>query len=157
MVGEEAEIRAGAVLDCYSWVDVAAIVGTDALLTNRASVGARAVVGDRCIIAAHICERSRVGAGSRVFGSLIHRQLNPTTAWDAPESQEQSPTLEEDVFVGWGASVVGGVVVGPGSYVCAGALVTQDVKPGMIVFGVNGICRPEDWPGPLGESPFFDR
>jgi hypothetical protein len=36
-------------------------------------------------------------------------------------------------------------------------VVTRDVEPGMIVSGVNKVWRPDEWPGPLGKSDFFDR
>jgi serine acetyltransferase len=53
--------------------------------------------------------------------------------------------------------VIGGIVVGSGSYVCAGAVVTKDIPRGVIVSGVNRISTPDEWHGPLGKSDFFPR
>lgn len=96
-----------------------------------------------------------VGSGCRVFGDLIHRQLDPTRPWDAPDAREDSPSVEDGAFVGWGATVVGGITIGRGAYVCAGATVTQDVPAGCIVTGINERHTPGEWKGALGKSEFF--
>lgn len=44
--------------------------------------------------------------------------------------------IKDNVFIGLGATIMGGVQIGPNSIVAAGAVVTKDVKPGMIVAGV---------------------
>jgi UDP-3-O-[3-hydroxymyristoyl] glucosamine N-acyltransferase len=156
-VGLEAVLGEDCVLDCYTWVDLAATVGRRTLLVHGASVGARAIVGDDCILGGLICERAEVGSRCRVLGSLLHRQLDPTMPWDAPDSQEPSPILGDEVFVGWGARVIGGISIGDGAYVCAEAIVTRDVAAGMIVSGTNQVTHPDDWHGPLGKSDFFPR
>jgi acetyltransferase-like isoleucine patch superfamily enzyme len=45
-------------------------------------------------------------------------------------------TIEDDVWLGAGATVTGGVTVGRGSIVAAGSVVTRDVEPFSIVAGV---------------------
>lgn len=131
-------------------------LGKNVMLTHRATVGAKATIGDDCIIGGPlICEKSKIGDNCRVFGSLVHRQLNPTLNWDAEEAEEPSPYLADNVFVGWGATIIGGVNIGEGSYICAGAKVTKDVPAHHIVTGTNKLHKPEDWNGALGKSPFF--
>ncbi len=152
VVGEEAVIGEGTVLDSYTLVGGGATIGKNVIATHRASIGVKARIGDDCVIGGLICERGVVGNGSRVFGDLIHRQLDPTMPWDAPEARENSPVLEDDVFIGWGATVVGDIKIGKGTYVCAGATVTRDVDPGQIVRGTNEIISPDEWPGQLGRT-----
>jgi len=65
---------------------------------------------------------------------------------------ETSSILEDDVFVGWGATVVGGVNIGRRTYVCAGAIVTKNVPAGRIVTGTNEFYEPHEWKGSLGTS-----
>ena len=154
VVGEEAVIGEGGILDCYTLVEWGATVGKNVIATHRASIGAKAMIGDDCVIGGLICERSIVGNGCRVFGDLIHRQLDPAMPWDKPEAIEDSPTLQDDVFIGWGATVVGDITIGKGTYVCAGATVTRDVDPGLIVKGVNEIVAPDEWRGRLGQIRF---
>jgi len=44
--------------------------------------------------------------------------------------------IKDNVFIGHGAIVLGGVTIGPNAIVGAGAVVTKDVQPGDIVGGV---------------------
>lgn len=45
-------------------------------------------------------------------------------------------TVEDDVWLGAGAIVAGGVTIGRGSVVAAGSVVTRDVEPYSVVAGV---------------------
>jgi hypothetical protein len=90
-----------------------------------------------------------------VAGDLIHRQLDPSTPWDDPAAEESSPMVADGAFVGWRAVIIGGVNIGAGAYVCAGALITKDVPAGHIGCGRNEILAPSEWRGALGKSPFF--
>jgi len=155
VVGQGVTLGAGTILDAYCLVEGGVTIGENALLTHRASVGCRAAIGADSVIGALVCEGSVVGRECRVFGDLVHRQLDPSLPWDAPEARERAPILEDGVFIGWGATVVGGVRIGGGAYVCAGATVTKNVPPGWIVTGVNEMSSPERWKGALRKSPFF--
>jgi acetyltransferase-like isoleucine patch superfamily enzyme len=156
LIGEEAHLGDGTIIDAYCMVEGGATLGKNVLLTHRASVGAKATIGDDCIIGGTlICEKSWVGKNCRVFGDLIHRQLNPTADWDAPEAEEPAPHLEDNVFVGWGATVIGRINIGEGSYICAGATVTKHVPAHHIVTGTNQFHTPQEWNGSLAKSPFF--
>lgn len=157
VVGDEATLGAGTVMDNYTAVDPGATVGSRVLVAYRATIGVKAQVGDDCVIAGRVAERSRVGDRCRIFGDLVHRQLDPGKPWDADEAQEVSPTIEDDAFVGWGATIVGPVTIGRGAYVCAGAIVTRSVPHGMIVNGTNQVRSPQEWRGELGESEHFRR
>jgi len=60
--------------------------------------------------------------------------------WKKPmifQPVSESPiTIEDDVWIGANVTVLGGVTIGRGSMVAAGAVVTKDVKPYAIVGGV---------------------
>jgi serine acetyltransferase len=157
LVGDEASIGAESILDNYTLVEPGATVGRRTLVSYRATIGVKSEVGDDCVIGGLIAERSRVGDRCRVFGDLVHRQLDPGMPWDAGEAQEISPTIKDDAFVGWGATIVGPITVGRGAYVCAGATVTRPVPARMIVRGNNDRIAPEDWKGDLAVSEFFRR
>lgn len=49
------------------------------------------------------------------------------------------PTIGDDVFIGAGAKVLGGVVIGRGAVVGANAVVTRDVPAGATVVAFNRI------------------
>jgi acetyltransferase-like isoleucine patch superfamily enzyme len=156
-VGEGAIIGANSILHGDSRVESDARLGSGVLLTYRSWVDLGARVGDHCVIGGYVCERAIVGQGCRVFGDLIHRQYNPLLPWDDDESEEPSPVLEDEVFVGWGAKVIGPVVVGTRAYVCADALVSKSVPSRHIAYGVNQVKPYSKWPGSLCKSPFFDQ
>jgi len=54
---------------------------------------------------------------------------------------DRAPVIEDDVFIGAGAKVVGGLRVGRGCIIGANAVVTRDIPPGSTVVGVNEIIK----------------
>jgi bifunctional N-acetylglucosamine-1-phosphate-uridyltransferase/glucosamine-1-phosphate-acetyltransferase GlmU-like protein len=154
-IGHSVTIGADSILEDYVGVAPGAVIGTGVLVTSRSWIGIGATVGDNSMIKGHIGDHSRVGAGCRISGDLIHRQLDPTIGWDDPAGEEPAPIVEDGAFVGWRAMVVGGVNIGAGAYVCAGAVITKDVPAGHIAYDRNQIVHPRSWPGVLGKSPFF--
>lgn len=49
--------------------------------------------------------------------------------------------IEDDVWVCAGATILPGVTIGKGSIVAAGAVVTRDVPPGMLVAGIPAVPK----------------
>lgn len=52
------------------------------------------------------------------------------------------PTVGDGAYIGAGAKVLGGVVVGPRAIIGANAVVTRDVPAGATVVGINRIVPP---------------
>lgn len=52
------------------------------------------------------------------------------------DNRGRSPVLGDDIFVGAGAKIIGGVTLGDGSRVGANAVVTKDVAAGSTVVGI---------------------
>jgi len=172
-VGRDTMIAAGVWVGQFAVIGQGVTIGTDSLVEDhvtvqtRCEIGERVVVvtgawiglgvsvGDDSVIKGHIGDSARIGARCRIAGDLIHRQLDPSLAWDDPGSKEPAPIVADGAFVGWRATVVGGVNIGAGAYVCTGALVTRDIPAGHIACGRNQIMHPSEWPGALGKSPFF--
>ena len=155
IVGEGARIGAGSVIEEFVNIQPGSEIGARVLVTSRSYIGMGATVGDDCVIRGHVGENSRVGRRCRIFGDLIHRQLDPSIPWDDATAEEPDPVVEDGAFVGWRATVVGGVNIGKGAYVCAGALITKNVPPGYIARGRNQTMHPDSWRGALARSPFF--
>jgi UDP-3-O-[3-hydroxymyristoyl] glucosamine N-acyltransferase len=154
-VGQGATIGADSKLEDYVCVQPQAVIGSRVVVTTRAYLGIGVTVGDDSVIKGHVGDNVRVGTGCRVAGDLIHRQLDPSIPWDDPAADEPAPIVEDGAFIGWRAAIVGGVNIGVGAYVCAGALITKDGPAGYIACGRNQIMHPSAWPGALGKSPFF--
>jgi galactoside O-acetyltransferase len=82
-------------------------------------------VGNKCAVAAHT-----------VFASVGHTHDDPEVAFvDAP-AQSKKIVVEDNVWIGANAVIIGGVRIGTGSIVAAGAVVTHDVQPYSVVGGV---------------------
>ncbi len=81
-------------------------------------------IGDRCLI------------GQRAtFFSAEHGFSGLEPIWDQPIAQRPI-VVEDDVYVGVGAVVLGGVRVGRGAVLAAGCVVTRDVPEFAIMAGV---------------------
>ena len=52
------------------------------------------------------------------------------------DNRGKSPVLEDDIFIGAGAKIIGGVALGSGARVGANAVVLKDVEPGVTVVGI---------------------
>jgi len=154
-IGCGVTIGRNSLIEDYVGIQAGSVIGERVVVASRAFIGIGVAVGDDSVIKGHIDDSARIGSGCRVMGDLIHRQLDPSGGWDDPGSEELSPTVEDGAFVGWRSVVVGGVTIGAGAYVCAGALVTKHVPAGFIASGRNQIVPPSEWRGALGTSPFF--
>lgn len=155
VIGQGVAIGANSLVEDYVGIQAGSEIGERVVVASRSWIGIGATVGDDSVIRGHVGDHSRIGAHCRIAGDLIHRQLDPSRPWDDEASEEPAPIVEDGAFVGWRAIIVGGVNVGAGAYVCAGALVTKDVPAGHIARGRNQIMRPSEWSGALGKSPFF--
>ncbi|WP_083933903.1 acyltransferase [Sciscionella marina] len=138
-------------------------IGDDCLLEDRVRIGYDSRIGSRSriIYGAYVCDRVEIDADARVagfvcdaswigeratvMGQLVHEYTSPHRDWWAPD--EPSPVVEHDSVVGYGARVIGGVRIGPRSYVAAGATVTCDVPSRHVVTGVNVQTPAASWPG----------
>jgi acetyltransferase-like isoleucine patch superfamily enzyme len=154
-VGAGTTIGAGSILHGDIHVETDVTIGSRVLLTYRCWIDSGATIGDDCVIAGFICERARIGRSCRVFGSLIHAQHDPQAPWDGPGTEEEPPVLEDEAFVGWGATVIGPVVLAERAYVAAGAIVSRSVPSRHIAHGNNQVVPYDRWPGALARSPFF--
>ncbi len=64
------------------------------------------------------------------------------------DNRGRSPVLGDDIFVGSGAKIIGGVQLGSGARVGANAVVLKDVAPGSTVVGIP--ARPLGTSQPAG-------
>lgn len=103
------------------------------------ALGSRISIHPTCYIDA----TGGVAIGSDV--SIAHQStiLSTSHSWSRPgvpirdQPLEYRPTkIEDDVWIGAGVRVLGGVTIHSHSIVAAGAVVTKDVAPGSIVAGV---------------------
>lgn len=109
-----------------------------------------AVIGARCKIQSHtfICDGIEIGDGAFVgHGVMFINDKFPKAVGDGGHLQTaadwtlQRTVVEDMVSIGSGAVLLGGIRVGAGATIGAGAVVTRDVRPGETVAGVPARAR----------------
>jgi UDP-2-acetamido-3-amino-2,3-dideoxy-glucuronate N-acetyltransferase len=116
-----------------------------------------AVIGARCKIQSHtfICDGVEiedevfVGHGVMFVNDTFPRATAAGGALQTSDDWELVPTrVRQGASIGSGAVLLGGIEVGPGAIVGAGAVVTRDVPAWTIVAGVPGRALRQIRPNP---------
>lgn len=101
--------------------------------------GDRVQLGPRCVVQCDI----KFGNDVLIAGDVAFVGRNDhcadvvgKTIWDSPRGIPELITIEDDVWIGYGAIVLSGITIGKGSVVAAGAVVASDVVSYSIVGGV---------------------
>jgi acetyltransferase-like isoleucine patch superfamily enzyme len=145
VIYEGVQIGAGCVIEDRVRIGYDTTIGERTRVVYGAYVCDRVTIGADACVAGFICDGTTIGDRSTVMGELVHEYAHPHEGWW--EVDEAPPVIETDSVVGYGARVVGGVRIGPRSYVAAGAVVTKDVPPEHVVTGVNRHTPATQWPG----------
>lgn len=128
-----AQLEADVEVDHYCRIACGVRVGARTRILYRAQVFDQVTIGQNCIIAGELVDRTVVGNNVTFQGNTAHLHADPTGDWD--ETEEPSPVIESGSVVGVGAILIGAVRVGPRAYVAAGERVTCDVPEGMVLRG----------------------
>ncbi len=93
-----------------------------------------------------------VGRGAKVGeGTMIFQQVTIGRAARLPVEDDGYPTIGRDVYVYPGSILIGPITVGDGAKIASGAVVSNDVRPGAIVFG--NPARQIGWSDGYDENP----
>lgn len=105
-------------------------------------IGRQVYIGEDLIIASPVSEKScnlvigdRVAIGPRV-NIILSSDANWSKLMDHLEYVKSTVTLEDDCWIGAGATILPGVTIGKCAIVGAGAVVTKNVQPWTVVAGV---------------------
>ncbi|PPD23198.1 MAG: hypothetical protein CTY18_05140 [Methylomonas sp.] len=142
-VGNNAIIRSGTVIyyntkagcnfDCGHNVLIreGSRIGNNVYVYSGTQINRDVIIGDNCIVSGYLGNGSVVESNVKMFGDLIHKYENQYSS-----QHEPAPVIKSGAFVGWGAKVIGGVVIGENATIGAGAVVVSDVLPETTVVGV---------------------
>lgn len=120
---------------CRFWAPVSITIGShcyigkDVTVETNAVLGSYVLIGNRVgFVGRHDHDFSQVGVPVR-FGRWIGAKI------DLSPHRAEAVMIEDDVWIGYGSTLLSGVTVGRGAVVAAGAVVTKDVAPYSIVGG----------------------
>ncbi|MBC7489175.1 MAG: transferase [Glaciimonas sp.] len=147
-IGDECSIGPNAVI----FYDVH--IGNNTLLGDGASIREKCRIGSRCILSRYVTVNyeTTIGDGTKimdsthitgnatigrnVFISLLVGMANDNIVRAGFSDHIAGPIIEDDAVIGVGATLLPGVVVGQGSTVAAGSVVTKNVERNTVVAGV---------------------
>ena len=120
-IGSNVEFYRGVYLSpCGTHIDI----GSHTHFAPSCALYGPLTIGTHCAIAAHV-----------VFASVGHGYSRRDVPMVEQPVTKNEIVLENDVWIGANAVVIGGVTIGEGSIVGAGAVVTKDVPPYSVVGG----------------------
>lgn len=155
IVGNGSEVGKNTILDDKTIIESRVKIGENNLIIYSAQICSDVIIGNNCVIGGFIGEGTIINNNCRIFGSIVHSQYEPLNNWDAEDSMEDSPTIFDNVFIGFNAIISAPVKIGPKAYVCAGSIVSKDVPEGYIAYGINNQIHYSEWKGPLKNSKLF--
>lgn len=155
-IGDGAVVRAGAIV--YAGVQIGQLttIGHHTLLRSNVSIGedsqlahgltvergARIGNGVRISPLCHLTHNSYVG-DHVLLGAGVHTTDAKQMLWRDPDREEElrPPRFCDHCKVGAGSTLLPGVVIGAQATVGAGSVVTRDVPPGAVAYGVPARVR----------------
>jgi UDP-2-acetamido-3-amino-2,3-dideoxy-glucuronate N-acetyltransferase len=126
-------------------------IGDETTVGAFVEVQRGAVIGARCKISSHtfVCDGVTIEDECFVGHGVVFindRHPRAVTEDGAPcgdgDWEKVLTVVRRRASIGSGATIMGGVEIGEGAVVAAGAVVTRDVAPGALVVGVP--ARPAD-------------
>lgn len=113
--------------------------GTSFASGMKICLGHNVQFGQFCNVATDLKVGNNVLCAGRVsfVGKYDHQFSTPCeTIWESERKKSNSTIVEDDVWIGHGATIVGPVRIGMGAVVAAGAVVTKDIPACEIWGGV---------------------
>jgi acetyltransferase-like isoleucine patch superfamily enzyme len=153
VIGANAVIRSGSRIYGDVRIGDDFVTGHDVLVREHTTIGDDVIVGTNTVLDGEITVGSRVSLQTGVYvptgteiGSDVFVGPCAVLTNDAypirTAAELDGPTLEDHVSVGANATVLPGVTIGEGSFVAAGAIVTEDVPPRTLAVGAPAERRP---------------
>lgn len=100
-----------------------------------ASIGDYSFIGENCWLEANVdIGRFVLIAGNvSIIGGDHRFDVPGVPSIRTGRAEMKQVTIEDDVWIGRGATIIHGITIGEGAIIAAGALVTKSVEPYMIV------------------------
>ena len=110
---------------------------------NQSTLEGIVRMGNGVRLMSHVYVPSRTWFGDHVFVGPRVTILNSRYPGRVPDvPTPRGATLEDEVMIGGGATILPGVRIGAGSFIAAGCVVTKDVPARSFVKGCPGVIEP---------------
>jgi len=142
------DVKLGENVSIYRFVNLyGCTIGDETRIGTFVEIQKGARVGKRCKISSHtfICEGVQIGDGCFVgHGVMFINDKHPRAVRSDGEPEDESDwagryietKIGDQVAIGSGAVIMGGISIGDRALIGAGAVVTKDVPAGSVVAGV---------------------
>ena len=127
----------------YAVIRAKVTIGNYCTLCNHSTIEGIVRMGDGVRIMSHTYIPSRTWFGDNVFvgpGVTFLNDRYPCRI--EPDPAPRGATIEDDVMIGGGVTMLSGVTIGRSSFIAAGAVVVSDVPAKSLVTGVPGRVQP---------------
>lgn len=127
----------------YTVIRAKVRIGDYCTVSHRSTLEGIIRFGDGVRIMSHVYIPSRTWFGNHIFVGpgvtfLNDRMPGRVDVMETP----RGATIEDDVMIGGGCTILAGVTIGERSFIAAGAVVTKDIPPRSFVAGVPGKIQP---------------
>lgn len=140
------DVQLGERVVVYSFVNLyGCTIGDDSVIGPFVEIQSGVTIGRKCRVQSHtficsgveIADEVFVGHGVMFVNDKFPKATTPDGGRQGSDDWELlGVTVERRASIGSGAIVLGGLRIGEGALVGAGAVVTRDVPPGTVVAGV---------------------
>lgn len=118
-------------------------MGDYCTIINQSTIEGIVRFGDGVKIMSHVYIPSRTWFGDHVFVGPGVTFLNDRYPGRVdPMPTPRGATIEDEVMIGGGCTILPGITIGARSFIAAGAAVVKDVPPESFVVGVPGRIKP---------------
>jgi UDP-2-acetamido-3-amino-2,3-dideoxy-glucuronate N-acetyltransferase len=130
VIGQNSKISNNCRIDFHSYIGEDTSIGEDCTIEYSARIYDNVSIGNNCVISGFISNDCIVKPYSIVQGDLIHKFKEVHKG-----EPEMSPIVESFTFIGRKAMIIGNIIIGEGSYIGAGAIVTKSTTPNRLYLG----------------------
>lgn len=155
-IDENVQIGEGTRIWHFCHIMSGARIGRNCTIGQNVFIGRDVVIGDGCKIQNNVSVYEGVTLEENVFcgpSMVFTNDLNPRAAFPKGRERFVKTLVKRGCTIGANATIVCGVTLGEHSFIGAGAVVTKDVPPYALVFGVP--AKIHGWVCECGEKLNF--
>ncbi len=113
------------------------IIGSKDIISRYTTVSYNTIIGNNTKVMDGTYITGNAKVGNNVFIGMLVSTANDNNFIERKYLEENlGPTIEDNVSIGIGATILPGLKLGNGSLIGAGSVVTKDVPDGAVVMGV---------------------